>query len=136
MQAQRDVYQVQLQRCQDQIRDLIINCHVPRVNYPGKDNIAMIVEKNTTSEEDEFYEYPYYIARIQRQLISTKRRWFTAQYPHHRFIIGELDNANGIHAFNRFEEEGYVECFQYHFGLIIDFLRDVMYALPTPTIHG
>ena len=55
LQAQRDVYQVQLQRCQDQIRDLIINCHVPRVNYPGKDNIAMIVEKNTTSEEDEFY---------------------------------------------------------------------------------
>ena len=91
----------------------------------------MIVEKNTTSEEDEFYEYPYYIARIQRRLISTKRRWFTAQYPHHRFIIGELDNANRIHAFNRFEEEGYVERFQYHFGLIINLLH-----LPFTTDHN
>ena len=32
----------------------------------------MIIEKNTTSEEDKFYEYPYYIARIQRWFISTK----------------------------------------------------------------
>ena len=29
----------------------------------------------------------------------------------------ELDNANGIHAFNRFEEKGYVERFQCHFRL-------------------
>ena len=38
----------------------------------------MITEKNTTPE-DEFYEYPYYIARIQRRFIKTKRRWFKAQ---------------------------------------------------------
>ena len=25
---------------------------------PGKDNIVMIIEKNTTPEEDGFYEYP------------------------------------------------------------------------------
>ena len=29
----------------------------------------------------------------------------------------ELDNANDIHAFNRFEEKGYVERFQCHFRL-------------------
>ena len=75
LQAQRDVYQAQLQRCQDQIRDLIINRHVPRANDPGKDNIVVIIEKNTAPKEDEFYEYSYYIARIQRQFISTKRRW-------------------------------------------------------------
>ena len=49
LQAQRDVYKDQLQKCQDII----------------KDNIVMIIEKNTTPEEDEFYEHPYYIARIQ-----------------------------------------------------------------------
>ena len=75
LQAQRDVYQAQLQRCQDQIRDLIINRHVPRANDPGKDNIVVIIEKNTAPKEDEFYEYSYYIARIQRRFISTKRRW-------------------------------------------------------------
>ena len=60
LQAQRDVCQTQLQSYQDQIHDLIINCHVSRANDPGKDNIVMIIEKNTTPEEDEFYEYPYY----------------------------------------------------------------------------
>ena len=51
LQAQRDVYQAKLQRYQDQIRDLVINRHVPRGNDPGKDNIVMIIEKNTTPEE-------------------------------------------------------------------------------------
>ena len=51
LQAQRDVYQAKLQRCQDQIRDLVNNRHVPRGNDPGKDNIVMIIEKNTTPEE-------------------------------------------------------------------------------------
>ena len=78
LQAQRDMYQAQLQRCQDQIRGLIINRHVLHANDPGKDNIVMTIEKNTTHEEDEIYEYLYYIARIQRRFISTKRQWFRA----------------------------------------------------------
>ena len=41
LQAQRDVYQTQ-------VRDLIINRYVPRAKYLGKDNIVMIIEKNTT----------------------------------------------------------------------------------------
>ena len=71
LQVQRHAYQTQLQRCQTQIHDLITNRHVPRANDPGKDNIVMIIEKNTTPEEDDFYEYLYYIARIQRQFITT-----------------------------------------------------------------
>ena len=93
----------------------------------------MLIEKNTTPEEDEFYEYPYYIARIRR-FIGTKIQWFKAQYPYHRFIMGELDNANGIHVFNRFEEKGYVELFQCHFRLH-DILSDAVYALATPGIQ-
>ena len=93
LQAQKDVYQTQ-------VRDPIINRHVPHAKDLGKDNIVMIIEKNTTPEEDEFYEYPYYTTRIQRRFISTKRRWFKAQYPHHRYIMEELDNRNSIHAFN------------------------------------
>ena len=129
LQAQRDVYQVQLQKCQDQIRDLVINHHVPLANDPGKDTIIMIIEKNTATKEDEFYEYPYYIARIQRRFISTKRRWFRVQYPHHRFIIEELDNANSIHAFNRFEEEEHVVVFSVILGL---FILHVMLCMPWP----
>ena len=32
----------------------------------------MIIEKNTTPKENEFYEYPYYIVRIKRRLITIK----------------------------------------------------------------
>ena len=46
----------------------------------------------------------------------------------------QLDNSNSIHAFNRFEEKGYVERFQCHFRLV-DILRDVFYALVTLAIQ-
>ena len=133
LQAQRDVFKEQLQKCQDIIIHLRTR-HVDHTKDLGKDNIVMIIKKNTSPEEDEFCEYPYYIARIQRRFIDTKIRWFKAQYPHHRFIIKEWDNANGVHAFNRFEEKGYVERFQYHFRLV-GIPRDVLYALATPAIQ-
>ena len=72
LQAQKDVYQAQLQRCLDQIRDLIINCHVPRANDPGKDNIAMVIEKNTAPEEDEFYELPTILREYNNSLLAQK----------------------------------------------------------------
>ena len=93
--AQRDVYKDQLQKCQDIITHFKTRC-VPHAKDPGKNNIVMIIEKDTTPQEDEFFEYPYYIARIQRQFINTKRRWFKGQYPHHRSIMKELDNANNV----------------------------------------
>ena len=103
----KGIYKDQLQKCQDIITHLRTH-HVPRAKDPGKDNIVMIIEKNTAPKEDEFYEYPYYIARIQQCFINTKRRWFKSQYPHHRFIMEKLDKANSIHAFNRLQEKGYV----------------------------
>ena len=47
--------------------------HVLHAKDPGKDHIVMIIEKNTAPKEDEFYEYPYYIVRIKRRLITTKK---------------------------------------------------------------
>ena len=72
-QAQRDVYKEQLQKCQDIITHLRTS-YVDHTKHPGKENILIIIEENTTPEEDEFYEYPYYIARIQRRFITTKKR--------------------------------------------------------------
>ena len=69
--------------------------------------------------------------RIQRRLITTKRRWFRTQCPHHRFII---EDVISIHAFDRFEEERHVKRFQCHFRLV-DLPTDALYALATPTIH-
>ena len=133
LQPQRDVYKYQVQKCQDIITHLRAS-HNPHAKDPGKNNIVMIIEKNTAPEEDEFYEYPYYIATIQLPFVTTKKRWFKAQYPQHRFILEEVDNANSIHAFNRFEGKGYAERFQCHFRLA-DISRDVFYVLATPTIQ-
>ena len=126
LQAQKDVYKIQLQKCQGIITHLKKR-YVSHAMDPGKDNIVMIIEKNTTPKENEFYEYPYYITRIQQRFIGTKIRWFKAQYPGHRFKMEEQDNANGTHVFNRFEEEGFVERFQCHFRLV-DIPRNVLYA--------
>lgn len=93
----------------------------------------MIIEKNTTSAEGECYEYPYYIAMIQRRFITNKIWWFGAQYSNHNFKVGELDNAKRIRAFSRLEEEGHAERFHCHFRFF-DLARDAMYALGAPTI--
>ena len=86
----------------------------------------MIIEENTTPGEVDFYEYLYYISRIQRRFITTKRRWF---------IVEELDDTNNIHAFTWFEEEGYLEWFQCQFWLA-DLAHDALYALGTPVIQN
>ena len=129
----KGIYKDQLQKCQDIITHLRTH-HVPCAKDPGKGNIVMIIEKNTAPEEDEFYEYPYYIVRIQQRFINTKRRWFKSQYLHHRFIMEELDKANSIHAFNRLQEKGYVEHFQCHFRLV-DIQHDALYALAMSAIQ-
>ena len=72
LQAQRDMYQAQPQRCQDQIRGLIINRHVLHANDPGKDNIVMTIEKNTAHEEDEIYEYPTILPEYNDGLLAPK----------------------------------------------------------------
>ena len=134
LKTQRDVYQIQLQRCQDQIHDIITNRHAPPANHPRKDRIVMIIEKNTISAGDEFYEYTYYITRIQRRFIATKGLSFRAQYLYHRFIVEEQDNANSIHAYYLFEEEDHVELFQCHFKLA-DLAPDAFHVLGIPAIQ-
>ena len=66
LQAQRDVYQTQLLKCQDTITH-------PRTHYvimrdSGKDNIIIIIVwKHTMSSNDKYHDLPYYVARIQRR---------------------------------------------------------------------
>ena len=76
------MYKDQLPKCQDYITHLKTR-HVPHAKDPSN-NIVMIIEKNTAPEEDEFYEYPYYIARIQRRFITTKNDGLR----HNIYIIG------------------------------------------------
>ena len=75
LQAQRDMYQAQLQRCQGTITHLRKR-YVPHARNPSKSNIIIIVRKHTASANDKFRNLPYYIARIQRPKRYVKLRWF------------------------------------------------------------
>ena len=73
LQAQRDVYQAELQKCQDTITHLKTR-YVPHAKDPGKDNIIIIARKHTTLVKDKFHDLPYYIARIQLRKRYVKLR--------------------------------------------------------------
>lgn len=44
---------------------------------PGLDNVVMIVRKLTSKDNDKYFDYLYYIGRIQRHTITTK--WWLLQ---------------------------------------------------------
>ena len=75
LQAQRDVYHAQLQRCQDTIIQLRIR-YVDHARDLIKDDIIIIVRKHTKPANDKYYALPYYVARIQRYKRHVKLRWF------------------------------------------------------------
>ena len=65
LQAQRDVYQAELQKYQDFISHLKPR-YVLHAKITGKDNI-IIVRKHTMPASDKFHDLPYYVARVQRR---------------------------------------------------------------------
>ena len=126
LQAQKDVYQAELQKCQDIITHLETR-YVPHAKNPDKDNIIIIIRKHTTPANDRFHDLPYYVARIQRRKRYVKLRWLDQHFPNHGIIL-EIGNPNSIHAFNRFEEEGHAERKYNHFRLR-DLTREELYAI-------
>ena len=82
----------------------------------------------------DFMIFPTTLQEYSDGSLKQKKQWFKAQYRHHRFIIKERDNANGIHAFNRFEKNGFVERFQCYFRLL-HIPRVILSALTTPAIN-
>ena len=57
LQAQRDLYKNQLQKCYDIITHLRIR-YVDHAKDPGKDNIVMIIEKNIAPRKMSFMSIP------------------------------------------------------------------------------
>ena len=131
LQAQRDIYQAELQRCQNVITHLGTR-YVPHGKSPGKDNIIIIVRKHTAPANDKFHGLPYYVARIQRRKRYVKLKWFDRHYPDHEMIV-EIDNPNSTHAFNRFEEEGHADR-RCNYFKSIDLTREDLYTVGVPAI--
>ena len=131
LQAQKDVYQAELQKCQYTITHLKTH-YVPHAGDPGKDNIIIIVQKHATSTNDKYHDLPYYVARIQRRKRYVKLRSLDQHFLNHEVIV-EIDNPNSIHAFKRSEEEGHPEQKNNHLKLI-DLTREELYTMRVPAI--
>ena len=85
-QAQRDVYQAQLQGCQDTITHLRTR-YVDYARDPGKDDVIIIVRKHTASVNDKFHHLAYYITKIQRRKRYIRLRWLDRYFPDHEVIV-------------------------------------------------
>ena len=85
-QAQRDVYQAQLQGCQDTITHLRTR-YVDYARDPGKDDVIIIVQKHTASVNDKFHDLAYYITKIQRRKRYIRLRWLDRYFPDHEVIV-------------------------------------------------
>ena len=131
LQAQRDVYQSQLQRFQDTIIHLRTH-YVNHARDPTKDNIIITVRKQIRSAQDNYHDLPYYVSRIQQRKRYVKLRWFDRHCPYHEVIV-EIDSLNSMNPFNRFKEEGNVEWRYNHFRLI-DLTREELYVVGVPAI--
>ena len=124
LQGEIRVKDQQIEASQNRIAQLLER-YVDYCRNPGKDNIVIIVRKHTTSENDKYHDFPYYISRIQRVKRYVKLRWLERHFPDHEVIV-EIDNPNSIHAFNRLEEEEHIERKYNHFRLL-DLTRDDLY---------
>ena len=126
LQAQKDIYQAELQECQDTIIHLKTR-YVPHAKDPDKGNIIIIERKHTTPVKDKYHDLPYHIAKIQRCKRYVRLRWFDRHFPDHEVIV-EIGNPNSVHMFNRFEEEGHAKQKYNHFRLI-DLTREELYTM-------
>ena len=131
LQARKDVYEDQLQRCQGTITHLRTR-YVPHARNPGKNNIISIICKHTKPANNKYHNWSYYIARIQRCKSNVKLRWFDRHFPDHKVVL-EIDSPNSSHAFNRLEEEGHAEWKYNHFRLI-DLTREELYVMEVSAI--
>ena len=119
----------EIERRIDEVADLRER-YVDHCRDPGKDNMVIITRKHTCKYNDDRFEYPYYISRIQRRTISAKRRWLREKFPDSEEIVA-IDNPNSIHKFNRLEEEHHLERYGCHFKLI-DLTREDLYDMGIP----
>ena len=126
LQAQKDVYEDQLQKCQDTIMHLKTR-YVPHARNPGKHNIIIIVWKQTRPTNDNIIIYHIMSRRYNDVEGIFKLRWFDRHFLDHEVIM-EIGSPNSIHMFNRFEEEGHVEQRYNHFRSI-NFIRKKLYVM-------
>ena len=95
LQAERDVYQAELQKYQDTIIYLKTR-YVDHARDLGKDNIIIIAWKHRGPANNKFHDLPYYVLRIQQRKRYVKLRWFDQHFPDHEVNV-EIDKPISIY---------------------------------------
>ena len=57
--------------------------------------------KTPTPEENDFIDIPVTLQGNRGYSSTQIKRWFRAQYPHHKLIVEELDTVNIIHVLKK-----------------------------------
>ena len=89
--------------------------------------------KHISKDNDEQFDYPYYIMRIKSRAITTKKQWLQEKFPKSKGTVA-IDKPNSVHAIHCSEKEDHVERYKCHFKLI-DLTRDDLYDLRIPGIE-
>ena len=98
----------EIERRQEEVRDLIVNRHVPR-RYPI-DNILCFVDKKANEK------HQFYVIRCQRKSLETHKRCLKNRYPDME-VLGECDDGNAVHRWCRFKEDVIYDFYRNHFNL-------------------
>ena len=95
-------------RRQEEVQNLIPNRHVPR--RQGIDNVLCFVDKRSNEK------HQFYVIRCQRKALEKNKRCLPSRYPD-MVILGECDDANGVHRWCRFKRETIKDFHRNHFNL-------------------
>ena len=121
-QAQRDVYHAQ-------VNNLIANRYVPRSG--DIDTVFVAIEKNQSDEQGKAGQHPFYMLRCQKMQVNKSLSVLRAKYPEMEVLEPECDDANAIHAWNRFKRRILTKKNYYrnHFTLpdeTVEFFEDLL----------
>ena len=98
----------EIERRREENADLIANRHVPR--REEIDNVLCFIDKNSDEQ------HQFYVIRCQKRALEKHRRCLRNRYPN-MIILGECDDPNSIHRWNRFKSDSVYDFYRNHFNL-------------------
>ena len=98
----------EIERRREENADLIANRHVPR--REEIDNVLCFIDKNSDEQ------HQFYVIRCQKRALEKHRRCLRNRYPN-MIILGECDDPNSIHRWNRFKSDSVYDFYRNHFSL-------------------
>ena len=101
------------------------NGYVNHARNSGLGNVVMVVHKHASKDNGKNFDYPCYIACIQRRAITIKRGWLQEKFPGRKEIV-VTENPNSLDAFNCFYKKDHIERYKHQDLLIQQGMTDMI----------